>query len=71
MLLFLVALSSSTTNQSRPPITERPARVSITVLRAHSISARSWNPNRDPLQREIITIAPDGSPQLIRLTEFQ
>ena len=70
MLLLLAALSSSASSQE-VPVAQRQARVTVTIVRGHRVSAQSWTPDREPSQREVIRNAPDGSPQLIRLTEFQ
>jgi hypothetical protein len=70
MLLLLAVLSSSAAGQAAP-VAQGQARVSVTILRGHQVSARSWKPEREPSQREVVRKTPDGSLQLLRLTEFQ
>ena len=50
---------------------EVAARASVKVLRGQPVSKRSWNPQKQPSQREIVKQEADGSKRLIRLTEFQ
>jgi hypothetical protein len=69
MISLLAALAAL----AGPPTArvEVSARASITIVRGQPISERSWDPRKQPSQREILTKDADGRQQLLRLTEFQ
>lgn len=69
MLLLLATLAAATVDQAPVKVEQRP-RASVTILRPHIASPRSWNPAVRPDQRE--TIRRDGKgEERLRLTEFQ
>lgn len=69
MFLLLAILAAP----ASPPSArvEASARASITIIRGQPISERSWDPSKQPSQREVVKKEADGSEQRLRLTEFQ
>lgn len=70
MLLLLAALSAAA--DSPPPAkVEQQARASVTILRPHLASSKTWDPAARQDQREITRKEADGSEVRLRLTEFE
>ena len=68
---FLLALFLSASGSPPPVKAELRARASVTILRAHRASPNSWGPAAHRNQKEIVTREKDGTPILLRLTEFE
>ena len=57
---------------SAPETPRRQARAAVTVLRsAYLARAQSWEPRRNPNQREVVVSEKDGRKTHLRLTEFE
>ena len=68
---FLLALLMSNSSGSPPAKVELRARASVTILRAHRASPKGWDPAANRNQKEVIAREKDGTPLLLRLTEFE
>ena len=72
-MIILIALLTTVPNAPPPAKIESRARAraSVTILRGHAISARTWDPATQQAQREIIKKEVDGRHVRLRLTEFE
>lgn len=70
MIILLAALTAIDNGEPTPKV-EPSARASARIVRGREISSRSWNPDSQLSQREIIRKEKDGQRILIRLTEFE
>jgi len=54
-----------------PVKVEQRARASVTILKAHRASARTWDPAGRANQREVMKKEANGEEVRLRLTEYQ
>jgi hypothetical protein len=70
MVLLILALSAA--EAPRMPVkVEQRARASVTILKAHRASARTWDPAGRANQREVMKKEANGEEVRLRLTEYQ
>ena len=70
MTILLAVLALAGQLVPRPKALDE-VRVSATIVRGGEASAKSWDPMRQPAQREVVRIDKDGRKSVIRITEFE
>ena len=70
-MFFLLAAASAAAASPPTAKVELRARASVTIVRPHLASPRTWDPATRSDQREMVKTEADGRAVRLRLTEFQ
>lgn len=70
-MVFIYSTLLSVAGGPLPPKVEQRARVSVTIIQAYRASSNSWDPAARRNQKEVVKREGDGTPVLLRLTEFE